>query len=172
MTLEEFNTRSEESIYPELERCCGSQQWIVRMIQLRPFESFSSLYSTADDVWRSLSQVDWKEAFSHHPKIGEVDQLRKKFSSTGAWAADEQRGIHDATDETLRQLADGNLKYEKKFGHIFIVCAAGKNADEMLAILNSRLNNSGAIEIHIAAEEQRKITRLRLEKLFSSSTFR
>lgn len=169
MTLEEFNTLPDEKMFPELERCCGSKDWIVRMIKLRPFDSFPSICNNADDIWRSLSRDDWKEAFTHHPKIGDVDQMRKKFASTSTWAAGEQQGVDNASEETLRQLADGNVKYEKKFGYIFIVFATGKSAREMLSILDSRLNNSVEQEIHIAAEEQRKITRIRLEKLFSQS---
>ncbi len=169
MTLEEFNTLPDERIFAELERCCGSKAWIVRMITLRPFDSFFSICNNADEIWRSLSRDDWKEAFTHHPKIGDIDQLRKKFASTSAWAVGEQQGVNNASEEILRRLKDGNLKYEMKFGYIFIVFATGKSAGEMLSILDSRLNNSIEREIHIAAEEQRKITRIRLEKLFSHS---
>ncbi|MEW5798736.1 MAG: 2-oxo-4-hydroxy-4-carboxy-5-ureidoimidazoline decarboxylase [Bacteroidota bacterium] len=170
MTLEEFNVLSDEKFFAELERCCGSRQWINGMKKKRPYNSFTSIFQHADNVWKSLSQDDWKEAFTHHPKIGDVENVRKKFGSTGNWAESEQRGVQNSSEEILRQLAEGNNSYEKKFGYIFIVCATGKNADEMLSILNSRLNNSVEQEIHIAAEEQRKITRIRLEKLFSPST--
>lgn len=169
MTLEEFNSLPDEKIFGELERCCGSKQWVNGMKKKRPFDSFASIYQHADDIWKSLSLDDWKEAFTHHPKIGDVQNLRKKFASTSRWAEGEQRGVKDSSEETLLALAEGNNRYENKFGYIFIVCATGKTADEMLALLNARLNNKNENEIFVAAEEQRKITRLRLEKLFSST---
>ena len=168
MTLKEFNSLPNEIIFAELERCCGSKQWINGMKNKRPFNSFASIYQQADDIWKSLSQDDWKEAFTHHPKIGDVDTLKKKFASTSAWAESEQRGVQSSSEKILFQLADGNNRYEKKFGYIFIVSATGKTDGQMLALLNARLNNNIHDEIFIAAEEQRKITRLRLEKLFSS----
>ncbi|MBI2428404.1 MAG: 2-oxo-4-hydroxy-4-carboxy-5-ureidoimidazoline decarboxylase [Ignavibacteriales bacterium] len=170
MTLEEFNSLADENAVSELERCCGSNRWINGMKTILPFDSVSSVYTHADEVWNALSPEDWKEAFTHHPKIGDIENARKKFASTSVWAEGEQRGVQSASEETLRQLADGNLKYEKKFGYIFILCATGKSADEMLSMLNNRLSNNVENEIYIAAEEQRKITRIRLEKLFSSST--
>ena len=111
------------------------------------------------------SEKDWKEAFSHHPKIGDLESLKKKFSSTAGWASDEQSGVNTASQQIIEALADGNKKYEEKFGYIFIVCAAGKSAEEMLAIFKSRLQNSPEVEIEIAADEQNKITKLRIEKL-------
>ncbi len=172
MTLDEFNSLPDEKVAAELERCCGSQRWINGMKTILPFDSVSSVYKHADEVWRALSQEDWKEAFVHHPKIGDIENVRTKFASPSAWAVGEQQGVENASDETLRRLADGNLKYEKKFGYIFIVCATGKSADEMLSVLNNRLSNSVDDEIYIAADEQRKITRIRLEKLFSTPTTR
>ncbi len=169
MTLEEFNTLSHEDIFNELKRCCGCKRWIERMKMQRPFDSFSSIYKFANDVWRSLSEDDWKEAFTHHPKIGDIADVRKRFATTRTWAEGEQKGVQNAPDETIRQIAEGNTRYEKRFGYIFIVCATGKNADEMLLLLNERLRNDPEQEILIASEEQRKITALRLEKLFSRS---
>jgi 2-oxo-4-hydroxy-4-carboxy-5-ureidoimidazoline decarboxylase len=135
------------------------------MISLRPFTSSEEVFEQADSVWWSLAQSDWREAFTHHPKIGDFENLRKKFATTASWATNEQLGAADASEETLNALADGNTHYEETFGYIFIVCATGKSAEEMLQILKSRLPNSPATEITIAAGEQAKITRLRLEKL-------
>jgi 2-oxo-4-hydroxy-4-carboxy-5-ureidoimidazoline decarboxylase len=120
----------------------------------------------ADEIWHSLSEADWKEAFARHPKIGDIESLAEKFQSTAALASKEQSGVIGASVTTLNALAEGNAAYESKFGYIFIVCATGKSAEEMLAMLNERLNNDPDAEIHIAAQEQAKITRLRLEKLF------
>jgi 2-oxo-4-hydroxy-4-carboxy-5-ureidoimidazoline decarboxylase len=106
------------------------------------------------------------EAFEHHPKIGDINSLKEKYPNTKEWASDEQAGINVASEEVLHAVAKGNEDYEKKFGYIFIVCATGKSAGEMRQILESRLMNNPDEEIQIAAEEQNKITKLRLEKLF------
>jgi 2-oxo-4-hydroxy-4-carboxy-5-ureidoimidazoline decarboxylase len=153
----------------ELQRCCGSLRWAEQLAARRPFDSMDELLRQADDVWWHLSSAEWKEAFAHHPKIGDIGSLRKKFSATAHWAADEQAGATNVSDEVLKALSDGNKQYEEKFGYIFIVCATGKSAEEMLEILNERLPNSPEKEITIAAAEQAKITRLRLEKLLNAS---
>ena len=146
-------------------RCCGSRRWTDAMTARRPFASADDLYTAADEVWAGLGRDDWLEAFAAHPRIGDLDALRKKFAPTAAWCAGEQSGVADAGDTVLRELAAGNRDYEAKFGYIFIVCATGKSAAEMLAILKVRLPNDPAAELRVAAAEQSKITRLRLEKL-------
>jgi 2-oxo-4-hydroxy-4-carboxy-5-ureidoimidazoline decarboxylase len=153
----------------ELQRCCGSLRWAEKVAAHRPYESIGELLERAEDVWWQLSVTDWKEAFAHHPKIGDIESLRKKFSATAHWASDEQAGATNVSDEVLKALSEGNKQYEEKFGYIFIVCATGKSAEEMLRILNERLPNSPEEEITIAATEQAKITRLRLEKLLNGS---
>ncbi|RZK26134.1 MAG: OHCU decarboxylase, partial [Hymenobacter sp.] len=114
-----------------------------------------------------LSEADWREAFTHHPKIGDVSALREKFASTATWAAGEQGAVRQASQSTLEALAAGNEAYAQRFGYIFIVCATGKSAAEMLALLQARLPHEPAQEIKIAMSEQAKITRLRLEKLLA-----
>ena len=135
------------------------------MAARRPFSDAAQLLQAAEDIWWNLSDRDWLEAFSHHPKIGNVDNLRKKFASTASWSEGEQKGVNRASEKTLEQLAKGNNDYESKYGYIFIVCASGKSAEEMLAILQQRLHNKPAEELKIAAGEQSKITAIRLEKL-------
>lgn len=146
-------------------RCCGSTRWADAMTARRPFATAADLFAAADEVWESLARADILEAFAAHPRIGDVESLRQKFASTAAWAASEQAGAAAAAEETLRGLADGNRDYEAAFGYIFIVCATGKSAAEMLAILRARLANDTDAEFRTAAAEQAKITRLRLEKL-------
>lgn len=146
-------------------RCCGATVWAREMTAYRPYATWDDLIATSESLWERLTPDDWQEAFSHHPKIGDIESLRKKFASTAVWASGEQSGTASASEETLNALAEGNAVYEAKFGYIFIVCATGKSADEMLAILRSRLPNDPADELPIAAGEQQKITRLRLEKL-------
>jgi 2-oxo-4-hydroxy-4-carboxy-5-ureidoimidazoline decarboxylase len=167
LTLDAFNALPEPEAQEALTRCCGSRKWVSQMLEQRPFSSVEALYTAARNTWIWLWEVDWQEAFSHHPKIGDIDSLRTRFASTREWAAGEQAGAQSASEETLQALAEGNAEYEKKFGYIFIVCATGKTAEEMLQLLKARLTNDPASELQIAAEEQWKITRLRLEKLLT-----
>ncbi|HEV8061816.1 MAG TPA: 2-oxo-4-hydroxy-4-carboxy-5-ureidoimidazoline decarboxylase [Gemmataceae bacterium] len=146
-------------------RCCGSQRWAEMMAGLRPFATPADLFVAADAAFANLARVDWLEAFAAHPRIGDLEVLRKKFATTAAWCASEQSGVVEADDDVLRALADGNQRYEERFGYLFIVCAAGKGAAEMLEMLRNRLENAPADEFSIAAGEQALITRLRLEKL-------
>jgi 2-oxo-4-hydroxy-4-carboxy-5-ureidoimidazoline decarboxylase len=166
--IDRLNLMDEDTARAEFARCCDSSRWVGRMIQRRPFSDAESLFAAADEVWRDLSSNDWKEAFSHHPKIGDVKALRERFTSTHAWAEGEQAGAREASEQTLTSLAAGNAEYEKRFGYIFIACATGKSADEILMLLNRRLPNDPKDELVIAAEEQRKITQLRLRKLLSN----
>jgi allantoicase len=140
----------------ELLKVCGSLRWTEAIARARPFASWESLVETADRIWHGLQPVDWLEAFSAHPRIGE----RK-----AGWSSQEQSGTRNASEETMRALAEGNRAYEEKFGFVYLVCATGRSADEMLANLNERMNNERDAELRVAAEEHRKITELRLEKL-------
>ncbi len=167
MNLDQLNTTAAQELMPELRRCCGSETWASRLIDRRPFVSLEQLMQTSDQIWNGLEQADWLEAFSHHPKIGDLNSLKAKFATTSEWAAGEQGGVALADNKVIEALASGNASYEQKFGYIFIVCAAGKSASEMLALLQERHTNSPAAEIQVAMQEQNKITRLRLEKLLS-----
>lgn len=131
------------------------------------FTSLEEIKKESDRIWFSLSEKDWKEAFTHHPKIGDVESLKKKFASTSVWATAEQSGINAASDEILSELKNQNEMYENKFGYIFIICATGLSADQMLSSIKTRMINNPAFEIRIAATEQNKITHLRLDKLFA-----
>ena len=139
----------------ELLSACGSREWARRMAAARPFASRERLLDTAERTWLDLGAEDWREAFGAHPRIGE--------RATGV-AAREQSGTRDASAEVLRSLADANREYEERFGRVFLVCATGKSAKEMLDLCRLRLHNDPREELAVAADEQRKITRLRLEK--------
>lgn len=165
MGLSPINNASEVEAYRSIKRCCGAEKWVESMLKARPFSSIEDLFTQADKYLDQLTDEDWKEAFLFHPKIGDLDVLRKKFNVSAQWEAGEQAGVATATETLLKDLHQGNIDYEEKFGYIFIVCATGKTAEEMLAILKSRLPNNKEVEIKIAANEQRKITKLRLEKL-------
>jgi len=149
-----------------LTRCCGAARWVNGMLAQRPFGSDAALFDAAEAVWATMAPSDILEALTHHPRIGaDLDELRKRYGATAQWAAGEQAGAAVADEPTLHALRDGNLRYEARFGHIFVVCATGKSAAEMLALLEARLPNERAAELQLAAAEQAKITRIRLEKL-------
>lgn len=135
------------------------------MVVRRPFGSLDRVLSAADNVWRSLGPDDWREAFSHHPRIGELRGGTQQSERGAVWAAGEQSGVGSAPDDTRAALVSANREYEQRFGYIYIVCASGKTAEELLADATDRLRNDPDVELAVAAEEQRKITRLRLEKL-------
>ena len=142
--------------------CCGSTRWAQRMAAERPFRMLEDLYTSAAALWFSSTPSDWLEAFSAHPKIGST---ASKTSRSGKWSAGEQAEASQASDDVKERLTDANRLYEEKFGFIFIVCATGRTAEELLANCLARLGNSAADEIKIAAAEQHRITELRLNKL-------
>jgi 2-oxo-4-hydroxy-4-carboxy-5-ureidoimidazoline decarboxylase len=166
MTIAEYDNLALEEKRTLLQQCCGSSTWVSKMIAVPPAEDLVDLLEIAEEQWYACQEADWREAFTHHPKIGDIDSLREKFAATAQWAEGEQEAVKQASEQTLEQLAEGNEAYEQKFGYIFIVCATGKSADEMLQLLNQRLYNNPEVEIQVAMEEQLKITKLRLEKLF------
>lgn len=136
------------------------------MIAARPFASEAALHEAAERVWAGLGREDYLEAFSHHPRIGEdLAALRARFPDSAGWAQGEQAGVARADDATLAALAANNRRYFERFGYIFIVCASGKSAAQMADLLAARLGNAPDVELAIAAREQARITRLRLEKL-------
>ena len=145
-----------------LTRACGASRWVDRMMARRPFGGDARLLRAARIEWFGLTEADWLEAFSHHPQIGDRAALAARFPATHDLLAKEQAGVGRAGDEVLSALADANQAYLNRFGFIFIVCATGKTAEEMLQLLRDRLPHDRATELRIAAEEQAKITALRL----------
>lgn len=165
MTLEQLNSAGATEAKQALARCCGSSAWVAAMLAQRPFADPDAVWAAADRADASLGPLDWREAFSHHPRIGGKDALRAKFAETAVWAGREQAATVVADEATLDALADGNRSYEERFGHIFIVCATGRSAAEMLRLLRERLLLDADSELRNAAAEQAKITRLRLARL-------
>ena len=167
MRLVEFlNGKTNKELETMFLRCCGSTHWAKRMADSIPFSSDSDLHKTAIQIWKSLDKDDYLEAFKAHPQIGaSVAELRKKFQTTSNWSSGEQSGMQSASEDTIQALKVANAQYLERFGYIFIVCATGKSADEMLAIIQERLPNAPEVELPIAAFEQQKITTIRLEKL-------
>jgi 2-oxo-4-hydroxy-4-carboxy-5-ureidoimidazoline decarboxylase len=158
----DLDRASEADARAALSRCCGSTRWVERMLARRPFGTLALLRAAARTEWFALSPSDWREAFTHHPKIGDREALRRRFARTGDLSEREQSGVATATEEVLVELREANAAYEARFGFVFIVCATGLSALEMLGMLRRRFDNEPAEEIRIAAEEQAKITDLRL----------
>ncbi|HWT03051.1 MAG TPA: 2-oxo-4-hydroxy-4-carboxy-5-ureidoimidazoline decarboxylase [Pyrinomonadaceae bacterium] len=166
--MERLNSLPQEEAEAELLKCCGSTLWARRMAEERPFHGLEELLARADAEWWALDAEDWLEAFSRHPKIGEKESARAQAAAAQNWSEQEQAGTRSADEETKRQLAAANREYESKFGYIYIVCATGKTADEMLSLCRERLSNGPEDELRVAAEEQRRITHLRLRKLLEA----
>jgi OHCU decarboxylase len=173
--LKRLNALPATEAEADLLACCGASRWALGMVARRPFGNFAELFAAADEIWRSLGREDWLEAFSRHPQIAEKATEKRIEAQPGQplssrWSAEEQSGAQRNSADVMTRLAEGNRAYRQRFGYIFIVCATGKTAEEMLAILERRLQNDASAELTIAAEEQRRITRLRLEKLLGAET--
>jgi 2-oxo-4-hydroxy-4-carboxy-5-ureidoimidazoline decarboxylase len=161
--LEQWNNADQQTAMEAMLVCCGARRWGAAMVALRPIAGVANLSEEADRVWGTMEEADWLEAFASHPRIGE----RKASSGSGVsagWSEQEQVGTRDAAWNVMRELAEGNAAYEQRFGFTYIVCATGKTADEMLAILKRRLGNDRMAELREAAEQQRQIMQIRLGK--------
>jgi 2-oxo-4-hydroxy-4-carboxy-5-ureidoimidazoline decarboxylase len=167
---EVLNAASEEEARAMLVRCCGSTRWVDAMLARRSFASRAALNDAAAEEWDRLTPADWLEAFGHHPPIGgdiagAQAQGAEHLRSTAQWSRQEQSGVRLADADTLRALREARAAYERRFGFLFLVCATGRSAQEMLAQLQARMGNAPEAELRIASREQAKITALRLEKL-------
>lgn len=161
--LAAWNEADEASALEAMLACCRSRRWAQAMVALRPFSSVETLSLTADEVWSTMEEADWMEAFAAHPRIGENTDTGAT-TKAGIWSKEEQTSTEGAAKPVLEQLAEGNALYEKRFGFTYIVCATGKSAEEMLATLQGRLTNDRETELRAAAEEQRQIMQIRLRK--------
>jgi 2-oxo-4-hydroxy-4-carboxy-5-ureidoimidazoline decarboxylase len=164
MRLDELNALGSDDAVRELLRCCGSRRWAREMVSARPFVNVHELGERSDAVWASLDPSDRLEAFAAHPRIGasSADKSGSTAQTTARWSEEEQAGVTESSRGRLERL---NREYEARFGYIFIICATGKSGDEMLHALERRMRNNPDDELREAAEEQRKIARLRLAKL-------
>lgn len=148
-----------------LRSCCGSTRWVEGMLRRRPFADADALLAAADEVWRVTGPDDWAEAFAHHPRIGERHASARVSATAAAWSAGEQGAAARADASTRAALVEANAAYERRFGRIYLVCAAGRTAEELLADVEARMRHDPERELAVAVEEQRKITRLRLRAL-------
>ncbi|GMR12190.1 MAG: 2-oxo-4-hydroxy-4-carboxy-5-ureidoimidazoline decarboxylase [Gemmatimonadota bacterium] len=160
-----LNALPETDAREALARCCGSCRWVEAMVAARPYHSDRALLEIAERAWWDLEPDDWLEAFSHHPRI--CEQISEEAASTTErrWSTAEQSGMGQADQEVHDAMVAGNLDYETRFGHVFLICATGRSGYEMLMALLTRLDNDPTDELRVAAAEQAKITRIRLEKL-------
>jgi allantoicase len=165
LTLEKLNDMSAARAEKIFMQCCTSAHWVQKLVARRPFSDKDAMLRAADECWQGLGEVDYLQAFEGHPRIGDVSTLRAKYANTKALASGEQSAVNHADEQVLQDLKQANDDYYGEFDFIFIVCATGKSAQQMLSILNERLNNERPTEIIIAAEEQQKIFGIRLEKL-------
>jgi OHCU decarboxylase len=165
--LERLNDADDEEAESMFRDCCGSMEWARRMAKSRPFMSESELIDAGAAIWNELPGKDWLDAFSAHPKIGETKSALTQQEQSAEWSRGEQSEMHLADDALRRELSAANRAYADKFGFIFIVCATGKSAGEMLELCHDRLDNDRATEIANAATEQQKITEIRLRKLLA-----
>ena len=161
--LEAWNVAEPDSAVTALNHCCASRRWAEGVMALRPFDNPNSLFIAADQVWATMAEPDWMEAFSAHPRIGER-RATQASETSAAWSSQEQSAVASAQARVLEELAEGNRRYEELFGFTYIVCATGKSANEMLAILQRRLSSTHETELREAAEQQRQITQIRLRK--------
>ncbi len=159
-----WNRLSPEEAANEILPCCGSKAWADTMVRRRPFADKESVLASSDAVWQSLTEADWMEAFLSHSRIGELQAAATVSAQSSDWSAQEQQTLAAADDHVKIALAEANREYEHRFGHIFIVCATGKSGPEILEILRRRLHNDRKSELREAAEQQRQITQIRLNK--------
>jgi 2-oxo-4-hydroxy-4-carboxy-5-ureidoimidazoline decarboxylase len=161
--LSSWNEATPQAALETMIACCCARRWAAAMVALRPIKSVGELSAAADRIWSTMEEADWMEAFACHPRIGEkkAAQASKKSAS---WSQQEQSSAETAAQRVLVELAEANALYEQRFGFTYIVCATGKAAEEMLAILNRRLRSDRAAELREAAEQQRQITQIRLGK--------
>jgi 2-oxo-4-hydroxy-4-carboxy-5-ureidoimidazoline decarboxylase len=163
--LERWNSLSVEDAANEILPCCGSKAWAGAVSAKRPLHDEQSLLAASDEVWRSLTEADWLEAFRSHPRIGESMAPPSAKPQSAAWSEQEQKDAAASSDDAVKAaLAEGNREYERRFGRIFIVCATGKSAAQILDVLRRRLKSDEASELREAAEQQRQITQIRLKK--------
>lgn len=174
--LQQLNELPAADAHDALLACGGATRWARAMSERRPYHSEDELFDAADELWKKLDPPDWLEAFARHPQIGEKSEteegLRDGSTRAGVaarWSSQEQAAAREAPANLLTRLAEANREYRERFGYLFIVCASGKTAAQILALLESRLHNDSTVELTVAAAEQHKIMHLRLRKLIGEA---
>ncbi|HWB41581.1 MAG TPA: 2-oxo-4-hydroxy-4-carboxy-5-ureidoimidazoline decarboxylase [Gemmatimonadales bacterium] len=168
LSLAELDRLSRSEAGEHLRACCGSSRWVELMLAARPFGGIETALAAADRAWQACEPADWDEAFAHHPRIGERHAAAPVGAVASGWSAGEQGAAARGDAGTRAALAEANAAYERRFGRIYIVCATGRSAEDLLADIEARMGNDPERERAVAAEEQRKIIRLRLLKLLGA----
>jgi OHCU decarboxylase len=166
--LAQLNTLPRGECVRSLQQCCSSRWWAEELADRRPFADVAAVLAAADDVWNECGPDAWREAFAGHPRIGESKAASETSATQQKWSEGEQSVAARADAEIRAKLADAQQEYEARFGHIFLICATGRTAAEILAELHERMSNDPETELRVAAREQGRITKLRLEKLLTS----
>jgi 2-oxo-4-hydroxy-4-carboxy-5-ureidoimidazoline decarboxylase len=162
--LARWNSLDAEAAANEALPCCGSRAWASGLAAKRPLADEAGLIEASNEVWRNLPEEAWREAFDSHPRIGQKHAQAHATAESLKWSAQEQQAAMSPDAAAKLALEEANRRYEAKFGRIFIVCASGKSASEILGILEARMNNDAEAELLEAAEQQRQITQLRLRR--------
>ena len=164
MTLDELNRLPEPEAYQWFKSCCESTTWSRFMAQTRPYTSVEQIKIVATEKWPSLTDDDYLEAFKAHPMIGDIKTLEAKYANTSGLAEQEQASAIGADPMVLEELHRLNHLYLEKNHFIFIICATGQSAENMLAAIKERIHNDTKTEIALAAQQQLKIALFRIEK--------
>jgi 2-oxo-4-hydroxy-4-carboxy-5-ureidoimidazoline decarboxylase len=165
--LTAFNTAAEAQLRARLHSCCEAELWVQRVLAARPYASESELLATSDDATGTLDDAGLGQALAGHPRIGDRAATHTGEGRSGAWSRQEQAAVADAEAELLAEIAAANVEYERRFGHVYLVCATGRGAAELLDVCRARLDNDHETEHGLVLEELAKINRLRLIKLLS-----
>ena len=161
LSLDGLNAAEPERAERELLACCAARRWADELIVRRPYHDIQTLERVSDAIFAELSWADIEQGLAAHPRIGE---RATGDGREAAWSRAEQSAA--AADADLRdQLLKGNLAYEQRFGHVFLICATGLSAADILEALNQRLGNDDLTEQAVVRAELRKIATLRLRKL-------
>ncbi|WP_263383352.1 2-oxo-4-hydroxy-4-carboxy-5-ureidoimidazoline decarboxylase [Granulicella arctica] len=162
--LERWNLLDVATAAREVLPCCGSSLWAEELASRRPIATDAVLFAASDKVWKALPEAAWQEAFDSHPRIGQRQVEKQATAESLRWSEQEQQAAMSPDEAAVVALAEGNARYEAKFGRIFIVCASGRSAADILGILEGRMGNDPMTELYEAAEHQRQITQLRLRR--------
>ena len=169
MTVAEFDALPEADARERLTACCAAAPWVTAMLAARPWRDRDEMLAAASRAWAALSHAELGAAIAHHPRLGESCAAATLTARERQWSQHEQAGAGAAGDDARAALAEGNAEYERRFGYTFILFASGRSAEDMLAALRARLENEPGTERVITAEELRKITLSRLEKLLADA---
>jgi OHCU decarboxylase len=164
-SLDHLNALPADSAEDELLVVCGARAWARSVASRRPFRDSAALLDAAEAAWDALTRDDWQETFAAHPRIGKSRTAAGADAS--AWSREEQARALESSGSTSELLADAQRRYEERFGHVFLICATGRSAEEILEVCSARLAHDPEVELPIACKEERKIGRLRLDRLLT-----